>query len=247
MPNAMKVVLLERIESLGAMGDVVGVKPGYARNFLLPQKKALRATKDNIAYFESQRAALEKLNAEKKKEAEKHSKKLHGLKVILIRHAAEGGQLYGSVSARDIAEAITEQGGQEVGRGQIQLNSGIKTIGLTQVTVALHPEVKIEVTVNIARSEEEAKIQAKTGKAVVAETQGSAAQVELSEEAQKALLDESALAIAQQAGAEDAESAAEEAARAEKAAKRAAKKKAKAKDEPAAEAEASDEEDSDEE
>jgi len=244
----MKVVLLERIESLGAMGDVVGVKPGYARNYLLPQKKALRATKDNIAYFESQRAALEKLNAEKKKEAEKHSKKLHGLKVVLIRHAAEGGQLYGSVSARDIAEAITEQGEQEVGRSQVVLNQGIKTVGLTQVTVALHPEVKIEVTVNIARSEEEAKIQAKTGKAVVAETQATAGQQpELSEDAQKALLDESALANAKQHGAEDAEDAEEEAARAEKSAKRAAKKKAKAKDEPAAEAEASEAEDSDEE
>src|SRR3982751_4671260 len=117
MPAAMQVVLLERIENLGAMGDVVRVKPGYARNFLLPQKKALRATKDNIAYFESQRGALEKLNAEKKKESEKHAKNLQGLKVVLIRHAAEGGQLYGSVSARDIAEAIEEQGKQEVGRG----------------------------------------------------------------------------------------------------------------------------------
>jgi large subunit ribosomal protein L9 len=230
MPTAMEVVLLERIESLGAMGDVVRVKPGYARNFLLPQKKALRATKDNIAYFESQREALEKLNAEKKKESEKHSKKLHGLKIILVRHAAEGGQLYGSVSARDIAEAISEQGGQEVGRGQIQLNQGIKTIGLFPVTVALHPEVKVEITVNIARSEEEAKIQAKTGKAVVSEASGgSPAQAELSDDAKKALLDDSALEIEKQSGDEEAEAAKEAASRAEKSAKRAAKKKSKAK------------------
>jgi large subunit ribosomal protein L9 len=223
MPTAMQVVLLERIENLGAMGDVVRVKPGYARNFLLPQKKALRATKDNIAYFESQRAALEKLNAEKKKEAEKHAKSLQGLKVVLIRHAAEGGQLYGSVSARDVAEAIEEQGKQEVGRGQVQLNLGIKTIGLFQVTVSLHPEVKVEITVNIARSEEEAKIQAKTGKAVTG-TGSAAPQPAVSDEAKKALLDESALAAEQAEGSESAEAAAEAAARAEKSAMRAAKK-----------------------
>src|ERR1700709_86284 len=103
---AIELILLQRVEKLGQMGEVVRVKPGYARNFLLPQKKALRATKDNLAYFETQRAALEKLNAEKKKDAEKLTKKLDGLKVILVRHAAEGGQLYGSVSARDVAEAI---------------------------------------------------------------------------------------------------------------------------------------------
>jgi len=234
MPTAMQVVLLERIENLGNLGEVVKVKPGYARNYLLPQKKALRATKDNIAYFESQRAALEKLSAEKQKEAEKFGKKIAGLKVVMVRHAAEGGQLYGSVSARDIAEAATEQGGHEIGRSQVQLNAGLKSVGLYPVTVSLHPEVKVEITVNIARSEEEAKVQAKTGKAVVNAGASSApAKPELSEEAKKALLEESALANEQAEGAESAEDAAEAAARAEKSAKRAAKKKAKAK--PAAE------------
>lgn len=227
----MQVVLLERIENLGNLGEVVKVKPGYARNYLLPQKKALRATKDNIAYFESQRAALEKLSAEKQKEAEKFGKKIAGLKVVIVRHAAEGGQLYGSVSARDVAEAATEQGGHEIGRSQVQLNTGLKSVGLYPVTVSLHPEVKVEITVNIARSEEEAKVQAKTGKAVINTDGPAPAKTDAGEEAKKAMLEDSALAAEQAESAEGAEDAAEAAARAEKSAKRAAKKKAKAKPE----------------
>ena len=230
MSAPMQVILLERIETLGKIGDVVRVKPGYARNYLLPEKKALRATKDNLAYFETQRAALEKLSAEKKKEAEGHVKKLDGLKIVLIRHAAEGGQLFGSVMNRDIAEAVTAQSGHEIGRSQVQLNQGLKTIGIFPVTIALHPEVKVVVSVNIARSEEEAKKQAKTGKAV---TEGSSAGAVLDDEAKKSFLEDSALEAEKQ---ESAEAAEDEAAHAEKAAKRASKKKApKAKDEADAE------------
>lgn len=242
--SAMEVILLERIDTLGKMGEVVRVKPGFARNYLLPQKKALRATKDNIAYFETQRAGLEKLNAEKKSAAEKQIKTLEGVKVVIIRHAAEGGQLYGSVAARDIAEAITAQAKQEVTRNQVQLNLGIKTIGLFPVTVALHPEVKIDVTVNIARTEEEAKQQAKTGKAVIVDASGrSSAEID-AEAAKRAMLDKSALAIEQQESVEAAEGD-DSAERAEKSAKRQAKKKAKAPTDAAEEA--SEEADSDEE
>jgi len=225
----MEVILLERIESLGTLGEVVRVKPGYARNFLLPQKKALRATKDNIAYFETQRAALEKLNAEKKKDAEKLIKKLDGLKVVLIRHASEGGQLYGSVANRDIAEAVTEQGELPVSRNQVELNLGLKTIGVFPVTIALHPEVKVQVSVNIARSEEEAKQQAKTGKAVL-KSGGEDAEAFDAEAAKKALLDDTALAAEQPFDEDQAAEAADAAARAEESAKRQAKKKAKSGD-----------------
>lgn len=164
----MEVILLERVESLGNMGETVRVKPGYARNFLLPQKKALRATNENKAFYEAQRAELEKQNAAKRAEAEKLAKKLDGFKVVLVRNAAEGGQLYGSVTTRDIAEAITTQSKLEVNRTMVMLNSGFKMIGLFPVTLMLHPEVKVGITVNIARTEEEAKIQEKTGKALVA-------------------------------------------------------------------------------
>lgn len=162
-----EVILLQRIERLGQMGDVVKVKPGFARNFLLPQRKALRATKENLAYFEGQRKVLEAQNLKDKQEAEKVSKKLDGQKFVIIRQAAEGGQLYGSVSARDIADAITKTGVQ-VGRSQVNVNQAFKTIGLFPTTVQLHPEVKVQVTLNIARSEEEAKVQEKQGKALIA-------------------------------------------------------------------------------
>ncbi|PZQ43254.1 MAG: 50S ribosomal protein L9, partial [Micavibrio aeruginosavorus] len=167
-----QVILLERVEKLGAMGDVVSVKPGYARNYLLPQAKALRATKENVAYYEAQKSHLQKANAEKKGEAEKIAKKVEGTKVVIIRQASEGGQLYGSVSARDIAEAVATDTSVSVTRGQVALNQAFKTIGLFPVDVVLHPEVKVKVTVNIARSADEAAQQAKTGKAVIADARG---------------------------------------------------------------------------
>lgn len=228
----MQIILLERIDNLGAMGDVVKVKPGYARNYLLPQNKALRATKDNIAYFESQKATLQKANDERRKDAEKNAEKLKGLKVNVIRHAAEGGQLYGSVSSRDIADAINAQSKEKVERNMVVLNQAFKTIGLFPVVVALHPEVKIEVTVNIARTEEEAKTQAKTGKALTFDPSGRPT-ANADEDAKAAFLDDSALANEQAEAVEAAEGEAEEAA---KAAKRAAKKKAKGEDAEAEEA-----------
>lgn len=164
-----QVILLERVEKLGHMGDVVSVKPGYARNYLLPQKKALRATKDNVAYFEARKKHLEADNAQRRKSSEGLAKKVDGVKAVLIRQASEGGQLYGSVTARDIAAAVTAETGIDIARQMVELNTNFKTLGLFPVTVALHPEVRITVTINIARSADEAEIQAKTGKALVAE------------------------------------------------------------------------------
>ncbi|GGE46947.1 50S ribosomal protein L9 [Agaricicola taiwanensis] len=155
----MNVILLERIAKLGQMGDVVRVKDGYARNFLLPQGKALRANEANKAHFESQRAQLETRNLELKKDAEAAGEKLNGQSVIIIRQAGETGQLYGSVSTRDIAEALGAEG-FKVGRNQIVLNTPIKAIGLHEVPVALHPEVEVSITVNVARSTDEAGRQA---------------------------------------------------------------------------------------
>jgi large subunit ribosomal protein L9 len=163
----MQVILLERVEKLGQMGDEVKVKDGFARNFLLPKKKALRANKTNREYFASQKAQLEARNLEQKKEAEQVGAKLSGKSFTLIRQAGDRGQLYGSVSPRDIAAAITE-GGVSVGRGQVALDSAIKTIGLVKVNVVLHPEVRVQVTVNVARSEDEAERQAR-GEDVLAE------------------------------------------------------------------------------
>jgi len=152
----MDVILLERIENLGMMGDVVKVKPGYARNFLLPQKKALRATKENQAKFEAQRAHLEAANLKRREEAEAVAKKMENISVIILRQAAEGGMLYGSVSGRDVAEAIKEAG-YGVERRQVLLDNPIKAVGTYQVRVALHPEVSITAKVNVARSQEEAE------------------------------------------------------------------------------------------
>jgi large subunit ribosomal protein L9 len=153
------LILLERVEHLGQMGQIVKVKPGYARNFLLPQKKAMRATKDNLAYFETQRTQLEAQNLERKGEAADVGSKLEGLQVVLIRQAGESGQLYGSVAARDIADAVTA-GGFTIGRQQVILDRPIKTLGLHRIRVALHPEVSVTVTANVAQSEEGAKMQA---------------------------------------------------------------------------------------
>lgn len=156
----MEVILLQRIGRLGQMGDVVNVKDGYARNFLLPQKKALRATKDNLAHFETQRAQLEANNLELKKEAEAVAGKLEGKVFTAIRSAGDTGQLYGSVSTRDISDAITA-GGFTVDRRQVVLERPIKTLGLHEIKVQLHPEVVVNVTLNVARSEEEAEKQAR--------------------------------------------------------------------------------------
>lgn len=161
----MEVILLERIEKLGQMGDTVNVKPGFARNYLLPQAKALRATDANKKRFEDQRAQLEAENLKLREEADAVATKMEGLSVILIRQAGEAGQLYGSVVARDIATSITEAG-FTVARGQVSLAHPIKNLGLYDVTVNLHPEVSTSVSVNVARSEDEAAIQAETGKAV---------------------------------------------------------------------------------
>lgn len=165
---AMQVILMQRIEKLGQMGDVVSVKPGFARNYLLPQKKAMRATKENLARFESQRAQLEAENLKRREEAERVAKGLDGMTVTLIRQAGESGQLYGSVTARDISEAVTAKG-VTVARGQIDLGAVIKVLGLDKVRVRLHPEVAVAVTANVARSEEEAQIQLESGRVVSAE------------------------------------------------------------------------------
>lgn len=155
----MQVILLERIGRLGQMGDVVKVRPGFARNFLLPQAKALRATKENLTRFEKERAQLEVTNLERKAEAEAVSKKLNGLRFVVLRQAGDSGQLYGSVSTRDIADAVTA-GGFTIDRVQILLDRPIKTLGLHNVRVSLHPEVEIKVVANVARTEEEAQRQA---------------------------------------------------------------------------------------
>jgi large subunit ribosomal protein L9 len=155
----MNVILLERIAKLGQMGDIVRVKDGYGRNFLLPQGKALRANEANKAQFESQRAQLEARNLEQKTDAEAAGEKLNGQSVIIVRQAGETGQLYGSVSSRDVAEALVAAG-FKVHRNQVVLNTPLKNIGLHDVTVALHPEVEVSVSVNIARSKDEAERQA---------------------------------------------------------------------------------------
>ena len=157
----MEVILLEHIEKLGRMGDKVNVKNGYARNYLLPQKKALRATKENIAYFEAQRAAWELHNQELLGKAAELAASLNGFKAVLIRQAAETGQLYGSVTIRDISSAIKEAG-FDVARRYIYLEKPIKDLGIYQVKLKLHPEVTQTILVNIARSTEEAKKQAKS-------------------------------------------------------------------------------------
>jgi large subunit ribosomal protein L9 len=162
----MDIILLERVENLGQMGDLVKVKPGYARNFLLPTGKALRATKANMERFESERVQREADNLTRKSEAEGIAKKMENLSVSLIRAASEMGQLYGSVTSRDIAEGVTAQG-YTVSKNQVDLNTAIKTLGLMPVNVILHPEVSVEVTVNIARSKDEAEEQIKLGRAIV--------------------------------------------------------------------------------
>ena len=163
----MEVILLERIAKLGRMGEVVNVRPGYARNFLLPQKKAVRATEDNRLNFEAQRAELEEFDTGRRSEAEEIAGRLRGSSVILVRQAGDSGQLYGSVTARDIAETVTAETGVGVTRQQVQLPQPIKSLGLHAVEVALHPEVVVKVFVNVARTLDEAAVQAQSGQAVV--------------------------------------------------------------------------------
>ena len=160
MATNVELILLQRIDKLGQMGEVVRVRPGYARNFLLPQKKAQRATKANLAKFETDRVQLEARNLKLKEEAERLSERMAGLTVTLIRQASESGALYGSVSARDISDGVTTAG-MTTSRSQIILPHPIKTLGLSTVRLVLHPEVSLPVTVNVARSVEESEKQAR--------------------------------------------------------------------------------------
>ena len=163
----MQIILLERVEKLGTMGDVVTVKPGYARNFLLPTGKALRANKANLAKFEAEKAELVARNDQAKGEALKVAKDLEGVAVSIVRAASEMGQLFGSVNARDISAALVEAG-HNVDRRQIVMDKAIKTLGLIDMRVNLHAEVSVSITLNIARSLEEAETQLASGKAVIA-------------------------------------------------------------------------------
>ena len=178
----MNVILLERVPKLGQMGDVVKVKPGFARNYLLPQKKALRATQDNITYFESQRKVLEAQNLERRSEAEAVAGKMKDVKVTLIRQASEALQLYGSVTSRDISDAANAAG-VKIQRSQVELDKPIKTLGAHLIKVHLHPEVAVDITALVARSADEAEFLAKGGK-LVAETERAA--MEAAEAAQRA-------------------------------------------------------------
>jgi large subunit ribosomal protein L9 len=157
----MKVILLERVEGWGSLGDVVNVKDGYARNFLLPRSKALRANAANMKVFDAQRAEIEARNAKAKDAAGKSGEKLDGASYILIRQAGESGQLYGSVAGRDVADAVNAEGASKIDRAMVVLDKPIKTLGLHEVKVRLHPEVTVTVTLNIARSADEAERQAR--------------------------------------------------------------------------------------
>ncbi len=165
----MEIILLEKVRKLGFMGDVVTVKPGFARHFLLPKGKALRATKENLASFETRKTQYEADNLTLKSEAEALAKKMEGLKLVLIRHAGASGHLYGSVAARDIAEAATKAG-FSVDRSQIILDHPIKMLGIHNASISLHPEVETDVSLNVAKSEEEASRQEERGGALTAES-----------------------------------------------------------------------------
>ncbi len=198
----MEVILLERIEKLGQMGDVVNVKPGYARNYLLPQRKALRATKGNRERFEHERTQLEATNLERCTEAESVAAKLEDCTYVLLRQASEATQLYGSVSARDIAETVTKAG-VGIERTQVQLERPIKTLGIHVVRVRLHPEVIVNINVNVARSAEEAEAQA----AAVAAGESTAAEIAAAAEAAKAQAAKAQAAKAEAAKAAEGETA----------------------------------------
>jgi large subunit ribosomal protein L9 len=197
----MQVILLERVEKLGQMGDEVRVKDGFARNFLLPKKKALRATKANREYFQGQKAQLEARNLSQKSEAQAVAKKLDGKSFSLLRQAGDRGQLYGSVSPRDIADAISA-GGVSVNRTQVPLDQAIKAIGLFTVSVVLHPEVRVNVTINVARSEDEAERQLRGEDVLAEKTDAEEAQVAAEE-----LFEEGAGPKAEEAEGEEASEA----------------------------------------
>ncbi len=201
----IQVILMERIEKLGLMGEVVTVKPGYARNYLLPQGKARRATQDNIALFEEQRGQLEAENLKRRDEAEKVGARLEGLMVTLIRQAGESGQLYGSVNARNLAESVTEAG-FTISHDQVSRDHSIKTLGLHPVQIRLHPEVSATITANVARSEAEAATQAGVGRVVSEEEQRAV------EEAAQAETEATLAGIETAEAAADAEAEASEAA-----------------------------------
>ena len=201
----MQIILLERVEKLGQLGDVVTVKPGYARNYLLPTGKALRANKANLEKFEAERADREARNADAKSAATSKAKAMDGLTVALVRAASEMGQLFGSVSSRDIADAVVAAG-HELDKRQVNMDKSIKTLGLFPIRVSLHAEVEAIVTVNVARSLEEADTQAKTGQAVVARDDDDDFAVVA--EAEEAEADEAAEDSAE-AGSDEADSAAE--------------------------------------
>ncbi|MEN7536078.1 50S ribosomal protein L9 [Aurantiacibacter flavus] len=154
----MDIILLERVEKLGQIGDIVSVRDGYARNFLLPQKKALRANEANKKVFEANRERLEAENAEKRTDAEKQGEKVNGEEIVLIRSASNSGQLYGSVNVRDVAAALSDKG-HAIDKRQVIMGAPIKTIGMFDVTITLHPEVSVIVKANVARSEDEAELQ----------------------------------------------------------------------------------------
>jgi large subunit ribosomal protein L9 len=185
----MNVILLERVPKLGQMGDVVKVKPGFARNYLLPQRKALRATKENVTYFESQRKTLEAQNLERRKDAEAVAGKMSDFKVTLVRQASESLQLYGSVTSRDISDAA-EAAGVKLQRSQVELDKPIKALGAHKIKVHLHPEVTVEITALVARSQDEADFLAKGG-TLIAETERAA--LEAAEAAQRAAAQAAAL------------------------------------------------------
>jgi large subunit ribosomal protein L9 len=198
----MEVILLERIEKLGQMGDVVTVKPGYARNYLLPQKKALRASDANRVQFESQRVHLEAENLKRREEAQAVAERLGALEIVLIRQAGDSGQLYGSVSARDIADSVTD-GGVAVGRGQVMLDRAIKELGLHPVRISLHPEVSVELSINVARTEDEARMQREHGQSITEiaeEAEAAEAAMTLAEEALAVADDDAAEAAADESG-----------------------------------------------
>ena len=232
----MDVILLQRIEKLGQMGEVVKVKPGFARNYLLPQKKALRATDANKARFEKQRAQLEANNLARRQEAEGISGKVEGITVVVIRQAGETGHLYGSVSARDISEAVTKSG-ITIDRNQVLMDRPIKMLGLHPVRVALHPEVVVSITANVAKSEEEAEAQKKAGGFVPALEEGPTLDEILAEADETAGEEQPAEAEAQPAPAEPEAKPAKKAKaeKAEKTEKAPKERKSKAKAKAAAE------------
>lgn len=207
----MQVVLMERVEKLGQMGEVVTVKDGYARNFLLPQGKARRATEANLERFEQERAQIEANNLERRTEADGVSEKLNGETFIIIRQAGEAGQLYGSVATRDIAEVVTENG-FTVERSQVVLDRPIKALGLHPLKVRLHPEVTVEVTVNVARSEDEAERQARGEDVNVERSDEEEEALALAEEVfeSEELAEEAAAELSEEDGDEEASEAKEE-------------------------------------